>query len=517
MRPPAGIGRLRLPAIAFAAAVALYLPTSRFGFTGDDYFIVHGNPSAHSIPAALRAANDPYWPPPSRSGLYRPLTILSFAVDWTLSGGRPGWLHVVNALWYGLTAALVVVLLGRWLPAGAALAAGLLFAAHPLHVEPVAAIVGRADLLVGAGLLGAVVAARHRRWALTTGCAALAMGSKEVGVIAILLVIVDDWLPPREGPHYPPALYVALSVLTLGYIWLWHGVGGEAASDPAPAFFGATADVRLNVALTAVWRAATLLVWPGHLSIDYGPQVIPVRPGPSLAAFGGLLVTVATPLVAWWSRRRAPAVALAAVAAAASYIPTSNLLFPSGVVLAERHLYLAVLVPAAAVGYGAHLLAGRWGGGRRAAVGAAALVCLVLAGRSLARLPAWRDNKSVLLTLLVDHPESFRGHWWASEVFATMGDTAAARRALARADSLFPGYPHFDAWRAGFLLAIDDTVGVAALLDRVRRAERYYPPAVRAQLLLAIKRRRLVESRALADSAAAWFPWDSAWYHGHVR
>ncbi|MGH7644558.1 MAG: hypothetical protein ACREMR_03135 [Gemmatimonadales bacterium] len=515
MASPAGLGRLATPTLAFAAAVALYLPTTRFGFAGDDYRIVHGNPAAHSISAALRAVDDPYWPRPSRSGAYRPLTILSFAVDWMLSGGRPAWLHFMNTVWHGLAAALVVVLLGRWLPPGAALAAGLLFAAHPVHVEPVAAIFGRADLLVGVGLLGAVVAARRRRWLLTTGCAAAAMWSKEVGVIAIVLVLVDDWLQPREDRRYPPALYVALGALTLGFVWLWYGIGGEATAEPAPAFFGTGTGVRLSVALTAMWRAATLLVWPSHLSTDYGPQVIPVRAGASLAAFGGLVVTVAVPLVAWWSRRRAPALAFAAVAAAASYSPTSNLLFPSGVVLAERHLYLAVLVPAAAVGYGAHLLARHWG--RRAATVPLALVCLGLAARSLARLPVWRDNKSLLLVLVVDHPESFRGHWWASEVFATMGDTAAARRELARADSLFPGYPHFDAWRAGYLLAVHDTVGVAALLDRVRRVERYYPPAVRAQLLLALERRRPGEARALADSAAGWFPWDTAWYREQLR
>jgi len=514
MAPATGLDRLAMPALVFAAAVALYLPTTRFGFVGDDFRIVHGNPAAHSLAAAVRAIDDPYWPRPSRSGLYRPLTIVSFALDWTLSGGRPAWLHLVNAVWHGLAAALAVVLLGRWLPAGAALAAGLAFAVHPVHVEPVAAIFGRGDLLVAVGLLGAVVAARGRRWLLATGCAAGAMLSKEIGVIAIGLVLLDDWLQPAEARRYPAGLYVALGVLTLGFVWIWHGIGGDATTDVAAAFFGAGTGQRLSVALTAAWRAATLLVWPSHLSTDYGPQVIPVGGGASLAAFGGLAVTAAVPLVAWWSRRRAPALAFAAVAGAASYLPTSNLLFPSGVVLAERHLFLAVLLPAVAVGYGAHWLARHRG--RRGAAVLLALVCLGLAARSLARLPVWRDNKSLLLALVVDHPESFRAHWWASEVFATMGDTAAARRELAVADSLFPGYPHFDTWRAGYLLAVHDTVGVAALLERVRRVERYYPSAVRTQFLLALERQRIGEARALADSAADWFPWDTAWYRERV-
>jgi len=514
MAPAAGLARLAMPALVFTAALALYLPTTRFGFAGDDFRIVHGNPAAHSLTAAVRAVDDPYWPRPSRSGLYRPLTILSFALDWTLSGGRPAWLHLVNAVWHGLAAALVVVLLGRWLPAGAALAAGLAFAAHPVHVEPVAAIFGRGDLLAAVGLLGAVVAARGRRWLLTTGCAAGAMFSKEVGVIAVGLVLLDDWLQPAEARRYPAGLYAALGALTLVFIGVWLRIGHEWSAEIAPAFFGATPVERLTIALSATWRAAAMLVWPGHLSTDYGPQVIPARGGLSPAALGGALVIVTLLVVAWWARRPAPALAFALVATAASYLPTANLLFPSGVVLAERHLYLAVLLPAVAVGYGAHWL-GRHRGRRGAAV-LLALVCLGLAARSLARLPVWRDNKSLLLALLVDHPESFRAHWWASEVFATMGDTAAARRELALADSLFPGYPHFDTWRAAYLLAVHDTGGVAALLERVRRVERYYPPAVRTQFLLALERQRIEEARAVADSAAGWFPWDTAWYRAQL-
>src|SRR5438270_498852 len=77
--------------LVFVAAVALYLPAARYGFVQDDRAIVASNPGAHSIGAALRAFDDPYWPRESGAGLYRPVTILSYAVDWTLFGGRSGW------------------------------------------------------------------------------------------------------------------------------------------------------------------------------------------------------------------------------------------------------------------------------------------------------------------------------------------------------------------------------------------------------------------------------------------
>src|SRR5712691_2575026 len=101
--------RGRWLALLFAAAVAVYLPTARYGFVEDDRAVIAANPRAHSVPQALRAFDQPYWV----GEFYRPLTILSYAVDWTVSGGRAGWLHLANALWHGLASVLVVLLLAQ--------------------------------------------------------------------------------------------------------------------------------------------------------------------------------------------------------------------------------------------------------------------------------------------------------------------------------------------------------------------------------------------------------------------
>ena len=152
--------------LVFVVAVVLYLPTARYGFVQDDRAIIASNPAAHSIGAALVAFDDPYWPRETGAGLYRPMTILSYAIDWTVSGGRPGWMHVMNALWHGLASVLLVMLLARWLPPLGAAAAGLVFAWHPVHVEAVASLVGRAELLAAVGILGSVLAARRGQWAV---------------------------------------------------------------------------------------------------------------------------------------------------------------------------------------------------------------------------------------------------------------------------------------------------------------------------------------------------------------
>jgi protein O-mannosyl-transferase len=501
--------------VVFVAAVALYLPTSRYGFVQDDRAIIASNPAAHSIGAALAAFDDPYWPRESEAGLYRPLTILSYALDWTLSGGRAGWLHVMNALWHGVAAVLFVCVMARWLPPIGAAGAGLAFAWHPVHVEAVASLVGRAELLVAAGVLGAVLAARRGWWVAAVICAALAMFSKEHGVIVGVVIVLDYWLRTPDDRRYPAALWLALALVTAGFLAAWLAVGWVGENDAAAVFYGRGTWGRLAIALPAVLRAAGLLVWPASLSVDYGPQVIPARLGLSLAALLGFCIVLIVPALVLLCWRRAPAIGFAAGLAALSYVPTANLFLPSGVALAERNLYLAVALPAALVGWAATWLATRRG--VRVAAVATAILVVAAGARSLARLPAWRDNRSQLLTLLADHPESYRAHASAAAVLAGLHDTAGARREYRTADSLFSGDPYLDGAHAVFLIGIGDTAAAVPLIDRRRGTTVGERMSLRAQFLLELARNHPAQARAIADSATRRSASEITWYRPYLH
>ena len=496
--------------VVFVTAVALYLPTARYGFVQDDRGIIVANPAAHSVGAALAAFDEPYWPRESGGGLYRPVTILSYALDWTISDGRPGWFHIMNALWHGLAAVLFVLVAARWLPPVPAAGAGLVFAWHPLHVEAVASLVGRAELLVAVGILGAVLAARRGRWALAVLCAALAMFSKEHGVITGVVILLDKWLQPPDDRPYPRGFWVALGLVTLGFLAAWLAVGWVEANDSAAAFFGTGVWRRLTMALPAVLRATALLFWPASLSSDYSPQVLPARSEISVAALVGFCVVVGVPALVVWCRRRAPAISFAAGLAALSYLPTANILFASGIVLAERTLYLAVALPAALAGWVVASLATRRG--LRPAGIAGALLVVACGARSFVRLPAWRDNRSQLLTLLRDHPESYRGHGSAAAVLAAIGDTAGARREYRIADSLFPSDPYFYGGYAIFLVGIGDTAAAVPLVERGKQSHTGDRMSLRAQFVLELARGHHAQAAALADSAGRRFAGERNWY-----
>ena len=442
----------RAAAVAAAVAVLVYLPALANGYAGDDLIVVRDNPAAHAVDAALSAWFEPYWHGEWQwAGLYRPLTILSYAIDWSIAGGAAWWLHLVNVLWHATVTALVVAVLSPWLPPLGTLVAGTMFGLHALHVEAVANVVGRAELLVAVGLLGALLAARRYRraesgaarrlWLIAVLLLVLAaLFAKEHGVIAIALLGVDHLLDRRRAPDRMIGLYVGVSAVTLGWLYLWRQVAGAFVAGGAhAALYGLGAGGRVATMAPLYLDVVRLLVWPMRLLSDYAPLTVPVRTEIGWVALVGLTVALAVLALGVLAVRRSPAIALGILVGGLSYAPTSNLIFVSGVMLAERNLYLAVLAPGAVAGW---LVSRQWHRPERRAV-VAVLVALMAAYafRTIDRIPAWEDSLTLILEERVAQPENYHNYVLLSEFLASRGDTAGAIAERLVAADLYPEQP----------------------------------------------------------------------------
>lgn len=80
-------------------------------------------------------------------GSYRPVSIISFRLNYLISGFKPWSYHAVNVCLHAIATYLVYALGRIILPPPAHISAALLFAVHPVHCEAVASVVGRADIL----------------------------------------------------------------------------------------------------------------------------------------------------------------------------------------------------------------------------------------------------------------------------------------------------------------------------------------------------------------------------------
>jgi tetratricopeptide (TPR) repeat protein len=475
------VTRARAAGLAVGAALLVYLPALGNRFALDDGTIVERNPAAHSVGAALRAFDQSYWPAGTPAGQWRPLVILSFAADWELSSGSTVWLHAGNVLWHAAATALLVPILAAFVPAGAALAGGLLFAVHPVHVEAVANLVGRAELMAAVFLFLAVLigrrvrsrlAAGRRTWGAEAGliaAVAAALLSKEHAAVAVALLALDD-LATRSAaaPALPARDYVAVVAVTAAWFVVRLPIdAGRSFAMVAPTFFGLGTVGRVSTMLPVVFVLIRVLVWPFDLSPDYFPAVVPRLEHPTPLGVAGLLLLlalVALTLVAW---RRNRAVSAGLLLVGVAWLPTANLLFPTGIVLAERTLYLAsaglALVAAAAVA---------WLARRRGAVLAGTLtaaVVLAFAVRTALQVPVWRDSRSLLLWALGAHPESYRQHQAAARALVRLHDLPTALRQYAVSVELYP-LDHYNLLEAG---------AAALAAGRPRLALTYLEPAER--------------------------------------
>jgi hypothetical protein len=504
--------------IAGGVALAAYVLSLWNGFAGDDPLVVRDNPATYGLAAAWRAWLEPYWPPPYRfAGLWRPLTVLSYGLDWSLAGGAAWWYHVGNVLLHGLATVLVVLLLRPWMSPGAALIAGLVFAVHPVHVEAVANVVGRAELLTACGLLVTVLLARQYRaaepraapwWLAATLAAALAsMLAKEHGVVAIALVAFDDCLAPR-GARRRAGLYFGLAFVSIGWFFVWHRVAGALVDDGAHVVFlnmsGAT---RWYTMLPVLLEVLRLLAWPFELASDYAPQVVPVRGTLSAAAVVGVVTGGALVGLAWAARRRHAAWSFALSCAVITWAPTSNLLFPSGVILAERALYLAILLPAVTIAWAVTETPAAL---RRPAAFVAGAILVAFAVKTIDRIPFWRDPLNPIIEERAQHPENYRNRLLLGKYLTSVGDSLRALAEMSAGGAFFPGDP---------FIAIE-TAKVATALGQhrvaLREAHRAYAllptdERVVGMLVVALTEAGYPDSaRAVAADALARSPYDPA-------
>ncbi len=144
-------------AAVFAAAVLVFSGTLFYPFRHDDITVIGRNPAVQKSGRSLEAFTSDYWAmrtgDSKRDRLYRPITVISFAMNHALGGNAPAGYRAVNILLHGLASVLLLWLgLRLGLREAEAGAVSLLFAVHPIHTEAVNAVVGRADLLVAIGV-----------------------------------------------------------------------------------------------------------------------------------------------------------------------------------------------------------------------------------------------------------------------------------------------------------------------------------------------------------------------------
>jgi tetratricopeptide (TPR) repeat protein len=207
-----------------------------------------------------------------------------------------------------------------------------------------------------------------------------------------------------------------------------------------------------------------LLVWPASLSCDYSYSQIPLFSGRA-ADYAALAVVLLVIVAAVAMHRYCRIVFFFGGFAALTFLPTSNLIFPIGTVMAERFLYLPAIAAAVALVVAVQALATRLNRPKLVTTSLSILVAL-LAGRTWARNVDWQDDVSLMSSAVAASPNSFKTHIARAAALAEASPSPAslgravteARRGLVILETLpvaeRPPYPYYKAGE--ILLAAGD-------------------------------------------------------------
>jgi hypothetical protein len=374
-------------AVLVGATCLLYSGALDLGYfhLDDDNYVIN-NPwiKAATAANALHIVTQPYF------ANYSPVHLFSYMLDQAIAGPDPRAFHLSSILWAGFAAGFVyligLALTGRWLPA---LAAGILFVAHPAHVEAVVWISSRKDLVAAAfGLPSILCYLLYRRrsgaqglwYLLSVTFFILAVAGKlSVVVIPVILLLLDLFEEHRKRwwlAIVDKIPYVAVAVF-FALMTMW--AQPETRSQTTPYTAGASL-------LQNLW-----------LLSGFGSYVLyRDRPDPNAGPLAYVLMMVVL-FVAYVGplliRRRVPGYVTGLIYwVLLALIPSQVLGFLHPVT--DRYLFFPSVAFCLLAGWGIAEAGRRWNKAALAGV-VAAVIALAWTGKTLAYVGEWNDPRSV--------------------------------------------------------------------------------------------------------------------------
>jgi tetratricopeptide (TPR) repeat protein len=435
-------------AIGLAMLVIIaYSPVSKYGFLRfDDQKYVTENPhilnglDGPTIAWALTSGYAANW---------HPLTWVSHAIDVQLYGLNAGPHHITNLVLHAANTILLFILLMRMTGAmwPSALVAGL-FGLHPIHVESVAWVAERKDVLSTLFWMLTVLAyttyirkPQRRQYVLMLALFALALMSKPMVVtLPFALLLLDIWplsrlaldaswktkvstLVVEKLPLF--ALSAASSVITV----IVQQQGGTIAAETKLPLV-----TRVANAITSYAAYLGKAVWPAHLAAYYPYTLSP----PALRVVGSLVLLLFFSAVAIALARHYPYVLFGWLWFLGTLVPAIGLMQAGTQSMADRYTYIPLVGIFVILAWGLLDLLRERQTAMITAVAALLVVCTVL---TRIQVGYWESSMSLWKHALNVTRDNYAAHTFIGNALSAQGDTDQAIAEYAEALRIRPDYP----------------------------------------------------------------------------
>lgn len=425
-------GRYLHIAVIFILSFSVYINTFQNQFNYDDFPTLLENRAVTGpdVTAVLFGS--------------RPMRQLTFMIDYKLFGRNPAGYHIENALFHAVNSVLLYRLLAllSFSTAGA-FASSLLFSVHPIHVEAVACIANRKELLALLFILLSgiyYIKAVSSKSGLIRNLAAAfvfytaAVLSKQTAAFLPFMLIAYDYLFLKKEERVLGRLVIPLSLVIILLSLYSRGL-----PDAVRPYEGMTDNGRLITFKETLLTAVTVfpltlryLALPFQLSADHTITVVSsLSPALILSLF-----VIAGYLAVLFASRRLKAVPFFLLWILIFLIPTSNLIPGTSYFFAERYLYIP------SVGFialtGMLFEARRWRGASNALL---ILIIFIFSCLTVMRNTAWRDESSMAEDTVRKSPRSVFARNNYGNVLLMKGDVEGAFREYEAALRLNPKRP----------------------------------------------------------------------------
>ncbi|XP_050393145.1 protein O-mannosyl-transferase TMTC1 [Patella vulgata] len=487
------LNRGTLYAIPVLLAAICYYNSLNGEFVHDDIFAIKKNPDVNGkAPASGFWWND-FWG--KRIHLnnshksYRPLTTLSFRINYELSGGRAYWFHVVNVILHCITTGLFTYLLHDVfnISTTACFFTSLLFAVHPIHTEAVSGIVGRADILAAIFVLVSLilymrvtetdddyadddcdfpVTKQPLYLAGSIMSAVVAMLCKEHGIMVLVIMAAVDCLvicrkgvnriisSPRSfkqaGQLASRILIISFSFLTLIYLrFMINGGLPKFIEQDNPASFSSSLLTRILTYNYLLAFNSWLLLAPIKLCYDWQIGSIPlvesvddIRNISTITFYVFLVFILVKCYFTFRSQKSVQNIPLiAALLIILPFIPASNAFIRVGFVVAERILYIPSLGFCLLVGHGLSCVIKKFPGKKSVFVSMCVAYAIVLSLRTVHRNQVWLSRQSLFISGVVTLPHNAKVHYNYGNYLKDIGNISEAIYHYQESVRLYPPQP----------------------------------------------------------------------------
>jgi tetratricopeptide (TPR) repeat protein len=380
-------------------------------------------------------------------GRYRPLSVITFAIEYQLFKENPHISHFINIILYAFTSIILFLVLQRLLTQydkeqkwylSVSFIATLLFIAHPLHTEVVANIKGRDEImsLLGSLLTLLMVLKYHDSGRLKYLFYSfiyffLGLMSKEntITFLAVIPLSVHFFSSVQIKKNLSvmiPAAFATLFFLIIRQSVLGTHTGEAEKELMNNPFLNAGYADRYATVFYTLGLYIKLLFFPHPLTFDYYPYHIPIINWTDLRAIIPLIVNIALVIYAFYGLKKKKIVSYGLWFYFAALSIASNLFFPIGVFMNERFVFASSIGFCIIIAYWLMLKLATAIKNTRlfttVSIGLITIILVLYSGTTISRNTVWKDNKTLFRTDVITSSNSVKSNSGLGEILYHDGE-----------------------------------------------------------------------------------------------